>query len=338
MEHRLASYTGCLLGLAAGDALGYSGGVLRLENGYLPTTAYTQLAAYCCNGLLLGLTRGQLSGTMAPPVRYIHMALQEWASVQAWRAPSRGPLRCWVSRSRRLDYRRCTEPGMLDVLLNDAMATMEEPAGSLGGPGALMAAAAVGLFFDPGRLPRREIQRLGAEAAALSHGAASAFLSGAAMAHMVSRMAWDGEQDLRRLSRQTAAMLKKRFGREYSQAVDVAALLRMAAVGSEDTLARLEGVGAERALAAAVYCCLYEPDPEKALTLAASHSHGAAAAAGAILGARTGNALSGELAQLLECTQVLEELAEDMFRGCPMMQGSRVFDIEWDEKYAGGDL
>ena len=27
------------------------------------------------------------------------------------------------------------------------------------------------------------------------------------------------------------------------------------------------------------------------------------------------------------------ELAEDMFRGCPMMKDSRIFDIEWDEKY-----
>jgi hypothetical protein len=30
---------------------------------------------------------------------------------------------------------------------------------------------------------------------------------------------------------------------------------------------------------------------------------------------------------------VLRELGEDLFRGCPMMMGSRVFDIEWDEKY-----
>ena len=82
MERRLSSYIGCLLGLAAGDGLGQ---VSELLNGFLPTTAYTQMAAYACNGLLLGVTRGQLSGIMAPPVRYIAMALKEWAQLQLWR-------------------------------------------------------------------------------------------------------------------------------------------------------------------------------------------------------------------------------------------------------------
>ena len=40
----------------------------------------------------------------------------------------------------------------------------------------------------------------------------------------------------------------------------------------------------------------------------------------------------------LECESVLRELAEDLYRGCPMMKGSRVFDIEWDEKYNTADL
>ena len=35
----------------------------------------------------------------------------------------------------------------------------------------------------------------------------------------------------------------------------------------------------------------------------------------------------------LECAEVLRELAQDLFRGCPMMKGSRVFDVEWDAKY-----
>ena len=40
----------------------------------------------------------------------------------------------------------------------------------------------------------------------------------------------------------------------------------------------------------------------------------------------------------LECRSVLEELAWDMFRGCPMSRGDRVFDIEWDEKYNADQL
>ena len=76
MGNRLDAYRGCLLGLAAGDALGYTvanqsmeqirqnygpNGLLGydLVNGYAYVTSYTQLAAYACNGLLMGVTRGQ---------------------------------------------------------------------------------------------------------------------------------------------------------------------------------------------------------------------------------------------------------------------------------------
>ena len=55
---------------------------------------------------------------------------------------------------------------------------------------------------------------------------------------------------------------------------------------------------------------------------------------GAVLGAACGGeALPQSWREELECGSLLRELAEDMFRGCPMMLGSRVFDIEWDEKY-----
>ena len=74
---------GCLLGMAVGDAMGYTvdsrswkeiqedygpNGLLGydLVNGYADVTSYTQLAAFTCNGLLLAMTRGQLKGVMAP--------------------------------------------------------------------------------------------------------------------------------------------------------------------------------------------------------------------------------------------------------------------------------
>lgn len=340
MERRLSSYTGCLLGLAAGDGLGRP-----LVNGFLATTAYTQLAAYGCNGLLLGLTRGQLSGTMAPPVRYAAQALGEWAGLQLWREET--PVRCWISRSHRLDYRRCPEPELLDVLRAGKLGTMEDHDRSHSGPGALMAAVAVGLFFDPERLPRREIQRLGAETAALTHGDPAAFLSGAAVAHMVSRMVWDGDTDVRKLSSQAGHMLHRRFGREYPQVSQVIGLLRQARTLAKDrelprmdALAQLGWDTAAGVLAGAVYCLLAcGEDPEDTLRTAARCSGGLAAVTGAMLGAMHGEeAIPERWREQLECESVLRELAEDMYRGCPMMKGSRIFDIEWDEKYNTAQL
>ena len=343
MDRRLSFYTGCLLGLAVGDGLGH--GPERL-NGYLPTSGYTQLAAYACNGLLLGVTQGQLSGTMAPPVRYIAMALREWAAGQLWRQDTI-PVRCWISRSPRLDYRRCPEMRMLDVLASGELGTMEDHGSVLNGPGALMGAVSVGLFFDPERLPRQEIQRLGAEAAALTHGDPAAFLSGAALAHIVSRIVWDCQTDMEKLIGETGAMLKKRFGREYRQAAEVAAKLQMVRALAksekftrEEALAQLGTDTAVQVLAGALYCCLTGTgEPEEIICEAARWSPAVGAVVGAILGAVRGEEALPELwREELEEREVLRELAEDMYRGCPMMKDSRVFDIEWDAKYISPEL
>ena len=83
MADKKSQFRGMLLGLAVGDAMGYTidgsswpeiqrsygpNGLLGydLVNGYADVTSYTQLAAFTCNGLLLGLTRGQMTGKMLP--------------------------------------------------------------------------------------------------------------------------------------------------------------------------------------------------------------------------------------------------------------------------------
>lgn len=340
MERRLSSYTGCLLGLAAGDGLGQ--GPERI-NGFLPVSGNTQMTAYACCGLLVGMTRGQLSGTMAPPVSYIARALAEWARLQLWR---QGEVSCWISRSARMAFRRCPEPGLLDTLAAGRMGTMEERIGTWNTPGALMTAPAVALFYDPERISRRELQRLGAEAASLTHGAPEAFLSAAALTHILSRIVYDGVTDVDRLSREAGISLLRRFAGEYHQTLRVRAALkesralaRNKAVSRENALASLNGETAEGALAGVLYLCSTKEGFAGTLEAAASWSPAAAAVAGAILGALYGEeAIPEEILEELECADVLRELGEDLFRGCPMMKGSRVFDIEWDEKYNTADL
>ena len=76
MANKLVSCQGCLLGLAVGDALGFTvdgqtleeicadygpNGLLGydLANGCADVTSYTQLAAFVGNGLLLSVSRGK---------------------------------------------------------------------------------------------------------------------------------------------------------------------------------------------------------------------------------------------------------------------------------------
>ena len=97
MALQQTSYRGCLLGMAVGDAMGYTidsrslaeiredygpNGLLGydLVNGYADVTSNTQLAAFTCNGLLFGLTRGQMTGKMAPFIKYIALSSCEWAA------------------------------------------------------------------------------------------------------------------------------------------------------------------------------------------------------------------------------------------------------------------
>ena len=340
MERRLSSYTGCLLGLAAGDGLGH--GPERI-NGFLSVSGFTQMAAYAANGLLLGLTRGQLSGAMAPPVRYMADALGEWARIQLWR---QGNSACWISRSSRMEFRRFSEPELLVSLAAGRTGTMEERISTENSPAALMTAPAAALFFDPERISRRELQRLGAESAALTHGAPEAFLSAAALTHILSRIVFDGITDIDRLSREAGISLLRRFGREYHQTFRVRAALKKAralarnrSIGREAALVSLNGKSAEGVLAGTLYLCARGEDFEKTLEAAALWNPAAAAVAGAILGAVQGEeAIPGALIEEIECAEVLRELGEDLFRGCPMMRGSKVFDIEWDEKYNGTHL
>ena len=78
---------------------------------------------------------------------------------------------------------------------------------------------------------------------------------------------------------------------------------------------------------------------EEAMALASDWAPAGAAVAGAILGVLGGEETIPEyLLEELECAEVLRELAGDLFGGCPMMKGSRIFDVEWDEKYNSADL
>ena len=93
-------------------------------------------------------------------------------------------------------------------------------------------------------------------------------------------------------------------------------------------------------LAGAVYAVLSGEDFDRSMIIAVNHSGRSAAVgavAGALLGARMGeDALPGFYIECLEPGEVLRELADDMYHGCPMDMGSRLFDLDWDRKYLHG--
>ena len=76
------------------------------------------------------------------------------------------------------------------------------------------------------------------------------------------------------------------------------------------------------------------------MSAAVNHSGRSAAVGavtGAILGARLGEeALPDFYIECLEPAEVLRELADDLYTGCPMERGNKLFDLDWDYKYLHG--
>lgn len=364
MREKRSVYRGCLLGLAVGDAMGYTvndrswediqrdygpNGLLGydLVNGYADVTSHTQIAAFACNGLLLGMTRGQMQGKMAPFVKYIGLALREWAQSQRYRI-NPGRIFCWVARTREMCTRRCMDTLMLDTLHRDRPGSMEEPVNRYMSPGSLTLGVAVGLFADRERASGEEIDRLAAEAVALTHGSPVAFLSGAALAHLIRTVAARPELSWEELIQHTIDAIQTQFGREYSQTVELWELLRLAM-----TLARSETVMQPEAmellrcstcaeiLAGALYACMVSADDFDSAMIAAVNHSGCSAAVGAVTGALLGARLGEETLpdfylECLEPVQILRQLADDLAQGCPMDRFSNLFDDDWDQKYVQG--
>ncbi len=358
------SYRGCLLGLAVGDAMGYTvdarswqeiredygpNGLLGydLVNGYADVTSYTQLAAFTCNGLLLGLTRGQMLGKMAPFVKYVEVAAREWAASQRpWGRPRR--TYCWLLRKAELCRRHCMDTRMLDTLSREKVSTPEMPVNHFADPGGLTCAIGVGLFYHKDRMDQEEMDRLGAEAVALTHGSPTAFLSGAVLTHIISRQLQDPSASLKKIALEAVEAMKEQFGHQYSQAYEVATLVRHAITYAEspmvtpvEVMERLGCQDSAQVLAGAIYACLVSSeDFDSAMIAAVNHSGRSAAVgavAGAILGIRLGEeALPEFYIECLEPGEILQELADDLYTGCPMEKGNKLFDLDWDYKYLHG--
>lgn len=356
MDEKLSRCRGCLLGLAVGDAMGFTvdastweeirrdygpNGLLGydLVNGTAEVSSHTQIAAYAANGLILAINRGK------PELyaKYIALAMKEWAVKQNLpRDPSR--FYCWTAQIPQLRRRHCRDSRMLDALRLQTLGTPEKPVNRNTTPGSLTAAAMVGAAFDPSRMEPAMVGELGARAVAVSHGSQEAFLSGAVLAYCIAGILQEPERSLEEQFLHAIEAVLTQFGEQYDYAGTLAARLKLViAMADPKTDPRL-GIGklecdtASDCLAGAMYACLMcGEDFDSAMIVAINHSGKSAAVGaltGAILGAKLGiEALPEFYLESLDVVQVLEQLAADLYQGSPT---SGLFDDDWDLKYTHG--
>ena len=358
MEKKIAASRGCLLGMAVGDAMGYPvdkkdwdeicedygpNGLLGydLVNGSADITSYTQMAAFVCNGLLLGILRGNPEKLS----RYIGMSLREWAKSQQFRGSSEKTY-CWLAQVPEMRRRHCMDTRMLDALTREVLGTPEAPVFQSAFPGAVTAAVGVGLAAEAAHLSKEQILRLGAESVAFTHGDPEAFLSGAFLAYSVAAILEDPQTTPAKHFLAAAEAVKDCFGERWSGHANAlsAKIDRAIALTKDPELSALASMSllgcttAAECVAGAVYACMIHlANFDEAMIAAVNHSGRSAAVGaitGALLGARLGvDALPEFYLESLEAAPPLQELAEDIIQSKQVL---RIFDDSWDQKYVQG--
>lgn len=357
MDERLTACRGCLLGLAVGDAMGYTvdgkdwneiqedygpNGLLGydLVNGCAEASSYTQVAAYVANGLLLGVTRGKYDQQS----RYVALSLREWARRQYLPGDPEKSY-CWVSKLPEMRKRKCKDSRMLDALRMETLGTVERPANRTATPGALTGAVMVGLSYDSKYMQPWQVGQLGAQTVALTHGSYLAYLSGCVLAYVIAGIVQEPQLPLKDHFCHGIDAMEAQFRGTVAQIEQVSSLLRKAISLSEretddprQVMEDLNCRDAHECVAGAFYACLQCPeDFDSAMILAVNHSGRSAAVGaltGAILGAKLGaDALPAFYLESLECASVLEVLAADFAVGSPV---SGLFNDDWDHKYIQG--
>ena len=349
-------FRGCLIGGAAGDALGYAveflteaqifarygnGGIAayEIENGLVRISDDTQMTLFTANGILLGAGRKQTSGIMGSYTDDIRIMYQCWYRTQTESYPIKNESpAAWLLNIPALFSTRA--PGMtcLSAIRQGAGGTLEQPINQSKGCGGVMRVAPIGLYFCGTSIPYEVSDRIGAEAAALTHGHELGFIPAAALAHII-RAVTEKDITLKDAVTEAIAAAEKLFPRaahlaEHTAILQKAVLLAESATDDLSAVHQLgEGWVAEETLAIAVYCALkYAEDFDKAICAAVNHngdSDSTGAVCGNLLGAYLGyDAIPQKFKDRLELHDVILEIADDLCSGCKPYR-----DEVWERKY-----
>ncbi len=196
-------YRGCLIGGAAGDALGYvvefldetsifnrygTNGITEydLVNGVAEISDDTQMTLFTANGLLLGKTRGMTRGIMGSYPGYIALCYRDWFNTQYKKYPldEMYPY-TWLINVPELFSRRAPGNTCLNAIEKGANGTIDEPINNSKGCGGVMRVAPIGLYFETGNMTLDVIDMIGAETAAITHGHELGYISAAGLVHII---------------------------------------------------------------------------------------------------------------------------------------------------------
>lgn len=313
----LDRFIGCMLGLAVGDALGAPvefktrveilhefgpDGITEMTPWSTPARSFapgsytddTQMALATARGLLDAVREAKRSG-IEDPATAVRARYVEWLGTQSDPFHARHPGTTCISALSAADA------GSVDEPLNDSP-----------GCGGIMRIAPVGLVERPERA-----FETGVELAAITHGAAAAYLSAGFFADVVSRVA-RGAALLQAVAETREVLLGFDDFEETLEKVDVAVELFISDIHPVEAIQQIgEGWSGHEALGIALFAALSYPEDWELAVLAAINITGDSDSTGSLTGALAGVALGVDAipapwVRAVEDSAVIEQLAEDL--------------------------
>ena len=372
-KQHLDKIRGCLIGGAAGDALGYavefdsegsifakygSGGIrayaLDPSSGKALISDDTQMTLFTANGLLFAETRVAMRGIGGQPSMYMLHAYKDWLRTQdttfAQAQKDKKQNRCisWLSDVPELYHRRAPGNTCLSALYTrgdtDKESYIDHPINHSKGCGGVMRVAPMGLKFYP-YADIKTIDKEGAELAAITHGHSLGYMPAAVLTHIVHQIVYSNRgmtlKEIVEEARDTVAeiFVGDRHLNELTSLIDTAIALSENDKTDLDNIHTLgEGWVGEEALVIAIYCALrYQNDFSAGIIAAVNHngdSDSTGAITGNILGAWLGfDAIDDQWKRDLELYDVILEMANDLCSGCQMSEYGDYDDPDWVRKY-----
>jgi len=369
-EAWLDKIRGSLFGGAVGDALGYpieffreseifakygAQGIqeyaLDKGSGKALISDDTQMSLFTADGILVANTRQCMRGIGGVPHYYVADSYMDWLltqeqsfdKVQRMPRESREKHISWLLDVPELYSRRAPGNTCISALKGGTPGCMDHPQNNSKGCGGIMRVAPLALRYDfHGEL--KELDREGAEIAAITHGHPLGYMSAAALVHIINRIVYSRrEMTLKEYVLEAKETMAELFSGEpylstLVRMMELAVVLSENGEGDLDNIHRLgKGWVAEETLGIAIYCSLkYQDNFSAGITAAVNHSgdsDSTGAVTGNILGALCGyEAIEEKWKRNLELSDVILEMADDLCYGCQMNEYSHYEDIRRGSK------
>lgn len=359
-EKYLDAFRGCMIGGAAGDALGYpvefmtadticekygpsgiSNYQLDPRSGLALISDDTQMSLFTADGLLVGQTRRRLSGISAQPRYYVYLAYLDWLETQ--RGIEHGERISWLMDIQSLWSCRAPGATCLDALSSGKQGSTEQRINHSKGCGGVMRVAPVGLLLHGKSFEDADME--GAEVAALTHSHSLGFMPAAFLTHVIKRITTqEGPIDLETVINEAIQMISGLFAERKHLGAFIDLIERSVDYSknqfSDSENIPMIGAGwcGDEALAIALYCSLrYKDDFSAAIRAAVNHSGDSDSTGGItgnIVGAMVGyEAIDDCWKQNLELRDTILEIADDLCYGCQMSEHGTYKDEVWLSKY-----